>query len=363
MSVDVTLAVEQDEIANGLLGEGPHAAPIVATLTHEGNFIQAPEGFSEAEHGESVFDKTEDYFSEALYEQEHDAQKLGDAGLAAKIEREGGERPQQREAALEREQSREQEQPQEQPQAATPEQVAQVSESLEQAVEQFGLNDTATANEFAADFVGAFGSTPHDANVDVQALGGVMAKAALSTVAIYEATGGDMSKLPAIPEDAARKFAFDLLSSYRMDPRTMPNVDPVHLARTVQGGMFNFLNTYYQRFGGRVSDLRQLNEPQAAEFYMQNFMRALGVEGQPDRQTAIRFADACGKYILGVVGKLQRAQEQNTASQGKGSRSRTSQRVPERFREGVKGSKAPKKTGDEFWDSAMQSYHHMHGRL
>jgi hypothetical protein len=357
MSVDVTLAVEQDEIANGLLGEGPHAAPVIATMTHEGNFIQASEGFSEAEQGESVFDKTEDYFSETLYEQEHDAQKLGDAELAQKIEREQGERPAQREAAPEREQPSEREQPQEQPQAATAEQISKVSESLEQAVEQFGLNDTATASEFAADFVGAFGSTPHDANVDVQALGGVMAKAALSTVAVYEATGGDMSKLPAIPEDAARKFAFDLLASYRLDPRTMPNVDPTHLARTVQGGMFNFLNTYYQKFGGRVSDLRQINDPQAAEFYMGNFMKALGVEGQPDRQTAIRFADACGKYILGVVGKLQRAQEQNTASHGRGQRARGGQRVPDRFREGVKGSRVPKfKTNaDIFSGSAVEA--------
>jgi hypothetical protein len=183
-----------------------------------------------------------------------------------------------------------------------------------------------------------------------------MAKAALSTVAVYEATQGDMSKLPAIPEDAARKFTFDLLASYRIDPRTMPNVDPSLLARTVQGGMFNFLNTVYQKFGGRISDLRQINDPQAAEFYMGNFMKALGVEGQPNRETAIKFADACGKYLLGVIGKLQRAKEQNAASQQSKGRSR-GPRVPERFKEGMKGSRIPKfaTNADIFSGSAVEA--------
>ena len=334
-------AVSQDEIANSLLGD------------------EAQQEQPEQETSDFAFSGA-DLLNEAIEEQESGPFNFN-AERAERVQHLRTEQPemesQEPQERLRSERAEEtQEQIQEQPQAATPQQVTEVSQSLERAVEQFALNDTATASEFASEFVGAFGSTPHDANVDVQALGSTMAKAALSTVMIYEATRGDMSKLPAIPEDAARKFAFDLLASYRLDPRTMPNIDPSLLSRTVQGGMFNFLSTYYQKFGGRVSDLRQLNDPQQAEFYLSSFMKALGVEGQPDRQVAIRFADACGKYLLGVIGKLQRAQEQNASQQPRGRASR-GQRVPSRFREGVKGSKVPRfqSNQDIFSGSAVEA--------
>src|SRR5713226_3024333 len=85
MSVDISLVNEHREIEDSLLDD----SNIVATLTHEGQFIRPEESPSDAEHGESVFDDPMDYFAEALYEQEHDAQKLGDEGLAGRLQEEG----------------------------------------------------------------------------------------------------------------------------------------------------------------------------------------------------------------------------------------------------------------------------------
>src|SRR6202040_1394001 len=90
MSTDITLQAYQDEIADSLLD-----APIVATLTHEGNFLR-PEEVSDAEHGDSIFDDPLDYYAEAIYDQQHNAAVLGDAGLESKLRHEqenGEERP------------------------------------------------------------------------------------------------------------------------------------------------------------------------------------------------------------------------------------------------------------------------------
>ncbi len=84
MSVDITLQAAQEEIGDSIL-EGNN---IVAVLPHQGNLHPQDVG-SDAEHGESQFDNPEDYFAEAFYEQEHDAQKLGDEGLRQKLAKEG----------------------------------------------------------------------------------------------------------------------------------------------------------------------------------------------------------------------------------------------------------------------------------
>ena len=102
------------------------------------------------------------------------------------------------------------------------------------------------------------------------------------------------------------------------------NVDASLLARTTLGGMINFLNTYAS-FGGKVTDLAKLNEPQAAEFYMKNFMQALGVEGQVSREAALKFADACARQILRVLGKFSQVNEQRTANQDRQPRGRSRQ--------------------------------------
>jgi hypothetical protein len=306
----------QEEIANSLLG--PEAEQ------------QAPEQEQSefAVSGDSLLD-------EAIAEQSDDTLRYGDEGMEA---RRGERLETEVQQPQERLRSERAPQEQEQPQALTPEQIQQGVEQLDNAVEQYGLNEPAAARTFADDFCGAFGSDIYKAGVDVGALGGVMSKTALSALQVYAATGGDLSKMGEIPAQNAQTFAHDFLKGMGVDPRSM-NVDASLLARTVAGGLVNFLRTY-DSYGGRVTDLAKLNSPENAEFYMQNFMRALGVDAPVNRAAALKFADACAKQMLRVIGKVSQVNGQRSASQPR-SRGQRGQRIPAKFREGIKGSRVP----------------------
>jgi hypothetical protein len=305
-----------------------------------------------------------DLLDEAIREQGDDRFALGDEESDRLRSERGEQEPRELPPAQEQPERGEQ---QEQAQAPTPEQVQEGVEKLEAGVREYGLNEPADARQFADEFCAAFGTDVYKAGVDVGALGGVMAKTALSVLNVYTATGGDLTKMGAIPEQSAQAFAHDLLKGMGIDPRSM-NVDASLLARTTFGGMINFINTY-QSFGGKVTDLARLNDPQAAEFYLQNFLKALGQEGPVNREAAIKFADACGKQMLRVLGKLLQVNEQRAANQERLPRGRSrGQRVPAQFREGIKGSKAPRfrtnsGAGEPFDDETVAEYHRQHGRL
>src|SRR6266481_2457051 len=127
---------------------------IIATMTHEGQFIRPEDSPSDAEHGESVFDDPIDYFADALYEQEHDAQKLGDEGLQRKLEAEGEQaetgqnQAEQAERQPRAERQTQHEAEAEQPAEVTAQSVQEWAERTEATIEQHGLNDPATAKGF-----------------------------------------------------------------------------------------------------------------------------------------------------------------------------------------------------------------------
>lgn len=292
----------------------------------------------------------DELLNEAIADQADDRFRDGDEGA----ERLRSERPEVERHAQPEERLRSERAPQENEQAQraaepTPEQVQEGIQKLDAAVEQFGLNEPADAREFASDFCSAFGTDIYKAGVDVEQLGGVMAKTAVSALQVYDATGGDLSKMGAIPEQSAQAFAHDLLKGMGIDPRSM-NVDASLLARTTLGGMMNFLNTYAS-YGGKVTDLAKLNDPQAAEFYLQNFLKALGQGGPVSRETALKFADACARQLLRVMGKVS----QVNASQERQPRGRSrGQRVPTQLREGIRGSRAPRfKTNEDIFDPGV----------
>jgi hypothetical protein len=338
-------AIFQDDIANSLLG--PEAEQEQAPEQTESEY---------AVHGDDLLD-------EAIAE--HDvADRFGNGDERVETRRQ--ERPETETSEQPQERLRSERAPQESEQrhAPTPEEVQAGVERLDSGVKEFGLNEPADARQFADEFCGAFGTDVYKAGVDVGALGGVMAKTALSAIDVYHATGGDLSKMGEIPAQNAQAFAHDLLKGMGVDPRSM-NVDAMLLARTTLGGMINFLNTY-QSYGGKVTDLAKLNDPQQAEFYMQNFMRALGIEGQINREAALKFADACAKQMLRVMGKISQVNEQRAASQERQPRGRSrGQRVPAGMREGIRGSKAPrfKSNQDVFDGGTMDYYQQQHGRL
>jgi predicted component of type VI protein secretion system len=235
----------------------------------------------------------------------------------------------------------------EQAQAPTAENVQQGIAALDATVQEHGLNDPASAKGFADEFCSALGTDVYRAGVDVQALGSTVAKTALSAMQVYEAAQGNIESLPPIPAESARAFSYDLLKGFGIDPRTV-DVDEQLLSQTVLGGVLNFYDTF-QKYGGSITDLSKLNDPQAAEMFLGNFMRALGSEQPVNRQTAIKVADALGSYLLGFIGKINAAnQRQAESRQGQSNSGRgRGQRVPARFRDAIKGSKAPRFTSNQ----------------
>jgi hypothetical protein len=107
----------------------------------------------------------------------------------------------------------------------------------------------------------------------------------------------------------------------------------------------NFIDTV-NRTGGTISDLRMLNDGQVALMALQEFYDALGVNRQADIDTALKFADAWTKPMLRAIGPyLQRHEQRQAATQQRQQprgRATRGQRVPARFREGIKGSKVPR---------------------
>jgi hypothetical protein len=349
MSVDITLQAAQEEIADSLLSDDN----IIAVLPHQGNLTDAtPEQMgSEAEHGESQFDNPEDYFAEALYLQEHDAQKLGDEGLQRKLEAEGEQPGNNAESTIQAQRvtkgntARPEPETQEQPAEVAAQSVQEWAERTEATIQEHGLNDPQTAKGFADEFCAALGTDVYRSGIDVQALGSTMAKTALSALSVYEAAQGDPQSIPQVAPAAAKQFSYDIIRGLGMDPRTVQGVDEQLLADTVLRGVLNFYDTY-QRYGGKVSDVSRINDPEAAELFLGKFMEALGASQPASRQTAIKVADALGNYLLGFIGKINQAnQRQAEARQGQGGRTNTGrgrgQRVPQRFKEGVKGRGTP----------------------
>jgi hypothetical protein len=348
MSVDITMQAAQEEIANSLLG------PEVEQ--------QAPEQ-EQSEFAASGAD----LLDEAITEQQAERLQFDDGDSAVELWRtEHPDEQARREQPAERLRSERapQEQESEQQRGPTPEEVQQGVELLDNAVKELGLNGAADARVFADEFCEAFGTDVFKAGVDIESLGGVMSKTALSALQVYAATGGDLSKMGDITPQAAQAFAHDFLKGMGVDPRSM-NVDASLLARTTLGGMINFLHTY-DRYGGKVTDLAKLNDPQQAEFYLQNFMKAFGVDGPVNRAAAVKFADACAKQLLRVLGRVSQVNGQRNEQQRQ-TRAR-GQRVPAAFREGMKGAKAPRfrtNSGpdDPFDAKTMQTYYERTARL
>jgi hypothetical protein len=218
--------------------------------------------------------------------------------------------------AARRSQAQERPQQQQQQQEApppTPEAVQDSIAQLDTFVREQNLNDPASAHQFAEEFCGAFGSDMYKSGVNVEGLGNVMAKTAVSALNAYQWCNGDISRLGPIPAESARAFTSEFLRAWGVDPRAV-QVNERQLAETVFLGAVNFLGTY-QQFGGKVSNLDQLNNPEAAEWFLGSFLQAVGVQNAAvDRTVALKLADAGGKYLLSFMNKVGQLQPRQQAS-------------------------------------------------
>jgi hypothetical protein len=290
---DITEAVTQQQIADSILDDSNILGSWKGASLAE-TPAEAPK--SEADKlADLATDRTEGQRTEGQPEQftEHQTREL-----ARKVAQpnEYFEKPNQQEPA------------QAAQQPATPEQVQQGIEQLDAFVQQHELNDPASAKNFASDLCQAFGSDLYQSGVNIESFGSTMAKVAVSALQTYELTGGDPSRLTPVSPAAAKAFTYDFLRAFGEDPRGV-TVNEQLLANTVLYGALNFIDTY-QRFGGRVTNLDQLNDPAAAEMFLGSFLKSFGIESPVDRAVALKLADAGGKYLLSIISKLGQIQPQ-----------------------------------------------------
>jgi hypothetical protein len=354
VSVDIKDAAAQDAVATSLL-----SAPIVGSW-REGPLAESGE-HQPSEGAEQLADLSTDRDDWRVENQPVDPLV---AQEAAKRNAEQREQPEQQV---------------EQPAPPTPEQIQEGIQHLDTFVRENGLNDPESARGFASEMCEAFGTDMFASGVNVEALGQTMAKTACSALRMFDELGGDLSKMPPIPAESAQAFAHDFMKAWGADSRATP-VNAQLLTQTVLSGALNFIGTYH-RFGGKVTDMAQLNQPEAAEQFLGQFLHAFGIEAPPDRAAALRFADAGGKYLLSFMNRLGQLQprEQPRTSSKRSSGRRQSARtnvfedmelpktIPKKGEDfSPKGRRARasfQTNKDIFGDDTMRIYEREHGRL
>jgi hypothetical protein len=320
---DITAAIEQDQVATSLLSDSDQQAlaaeydPSLAGVIDRGE--------EEQEYGAEFEDQGDP---------EADDRDQVNWGLEAEKELylQEQERLQQEQEAQE---------PQEQPQLS-PQEIQAGIQQLDQVVTELQLNDPAEAAQLATDL-----QLPANC---AGPLGQVMAKTALSALGVWEQAGGDLSRVPPIPQEAAVAFSNDLLRALGVDPR-MSETNPQQLADTFMLGAFSFIDAVHQH--GVHASLETLNSPEGAQFFANNLMACLGVEGPADREAALRLADAGGRYLLSVLQRWGAVQQEQQPQPSQRSRSSGQRSSRSRFQS----------NSDLFDDEAEAAYRHEHGRL
>jgi hypothetical protein len=347
-------ALNEDVVADSLLDD----SNIVAVMTHEGQFVRPEDSPSDAEHGESVFDNPQDYFAEALYDQEHDAAKLGDAGLAEKLAREGQAEPEQTDQPKERLRSERAPQESEQPeqeqakpaQELTPEQYREGIERTDAAIEEFALNDD--AHKFAAEcapFLGgaALENAPLLASLTSRATIGArdaLLRAYESGV-IDPAGDMDFAKIAPVGPQAARECSRAFAEICGVNWQMNPPANEMQLANTLHLGLANLLHAHVK--AGGSTNPQELNEKQACVWFAEALQKGLtGKENPVSEEKAVEFVNNLTGRVLGIIGKIK-AGEQARQAQGPRPNSGRGQRIPRGLAAGIRGSKAPKMSSNQ----------------
>jgi hypothetical protein len=291
---DITAAIEQDQVATSLLSDSDQQAlaaeydPSLAGVIDRGE--------EEQEYGAEFEDQGDP---------EADDRDQVNWGLQAEKELylQEQERLQQEQEGQE---------PQEQPQLS-PQEIQEGIQQLDQDVQEMQLADPAETAILASSLgLDAANSAP---------LGHALAKVGMSVEDIWQKTGGDLTRAPAIPREAAVAFTNELLRSFGVDPRTETGVDPERLSATVFIGAYNLLNAVAQH--GLNAGIEVLNSPEGSKWFAENFLQCIGGQGPVNLEGALRLADSCGRYFLSVWNRLDshyQAQEQ-PARQSRASRS------------------------------------------
>jgi hypothetical protein len=354
----------QQDVENSILDD----SNIIATLTHEGNFVRPEDVGSEAEPGESVFDNPSDYFAEELYDQEHNPMVLGDEGLAQKVERETGQRQERRQPWLSEEESatlslderlqrrlerEEEEQPRErlrservrendpeqqqaEAQPLTPEAIREGLEGLGAFVEANQLNEGTSAATFPHEICAALGTTVEAAEMNPQETVDLSSKTVAAELREFELCKGDVSKIPEMPDELAFASGYQWAKAHGYNPQD-PNIDLRGLGRMARQGTLSILYAINAGYG----EPEQINVPANIKWFAAELQKNLGSQRQIPYEMARAYCNAYAKRVLGLVEQLRQNQSQGAASQSR-SRKASGQRIPAGLRDGFRGKKPPR---------------------
>jgi hypothetical protein len=333
----------EDLVADSLLADDN----IIAVLPHQGNLHPQDTG-SDAERGDSVFDNPDDYFAEAISEQEHDRARYGDAAIDALEHQEQGRQPREQETAeqeqpeaaqREQEQPERQEQAQEASQPLTPEAIREGMEGLSTFVAAHQLNQGESAATFPHELCAAFGTTPQASGMNPQEAIDFSSKAVAAGLREFELCGGDFSKLSQMPDELAFASGFQWAKALGYNPQD-PKIDLRGIGRVTRQGTLSIL----QAINAGYAEPEQINAPDQIKWFAGELQKNLGSQRQIPYEMARAFCNAYAKRVAGVVNQLRQNQQATAQPDRQPDRQprRSGQRVPARFREGVKGSKAPR---------------------
>jgi hypothetical protein len=248
----------------------------------------------------------------------------------------------------------------------TPAQVAEVIQDLDARIQDYGLSDPADTAKFGSELASAFGADVHRDGWNVGLLNSTIARTALAAGRAVEEAGGDLSRIGPLSKAVEREVSRDVLVSFGIDPRLNPAHDERLVAHTIYFGMANLIDTM-ARMG--ETDPAKVNDAQMAVWFCESLQKGIfGVDKPVSRERACQVVDCLARRVLGMDARVREWQERNQAAQAQSKRAGVGrgrgQRIPAQFRDGIKGSKAPRfKSNQDIFDGGAQDYQQQHGRL
>jgi hypothetical protein len=248
------------------------------------------------------------------------------------------------------EEARTQEQEQSQENARTeltPQEYKQTIEQTDARINELGLNDD--AHTFAAEcapFLGgaALENAPLLASLTSRATIGARDALlnAYQSGAVDPAGDLDFGKIAPVGPIAARESSRAFAEICGINWQMNPPANEMQLANTLHLGLANLLHTHVKM--GGTTNPQELNEKQTCVWFAEALQKGLtGKENPISEEKAVQFVNYLTGRVLGIIQKI-RAGEQTQQAQGSRSNSGRGrgQRIPAQFREGIKGTRAPK---------------------
>jgi len=350
--------MSQADIEDSLLD-----APAVDTFPHEGNYLQAEEGQSDADAGDSQFTDAGTMIEQQIEEDDPDGVgmaailKHGDAWVERKIAERGEQEPrEQRQAQSERLVYRGKDERLELDQKAaqqiaepSSEQVREAIQQLDEAGERFQLNEG--SREFADKMAPLLGPEIYK---NEALLSNTVSRYTIAARDAVLATNGDLSKLPPLSPAMANEASRAVAMLFGMNPQESPVHDEMHVANTMRFAIANLINTHVQ--SGGETDVTKLNHRDMAVLVDQNLVKGLTGEDAPvNPQWAIQFVNNVAGRVLPLLPKIRQGLEAGNQPRSRGAQ--RSQRIPAQFRDGIKGSRVPKfkSNADIFSGDALEA--------